>query len=157
MVIIVNEKHKLYYLYLFFYFVYTAHNDLFQHVGLNGNVEVHLLPFYSFGCDHRSVQPARFPCLTILGPKLSVACTRSAMATKPKKASQNKSCKRTGYMLGALCNKLLTIYATAKTGWEVNPPPPPWLCVSLPVCLYISVICVSFLSCFSFCLCNFWT
>ena len=37
-------------------------------------------------------------------------------------------------MQGALCNKLLTIYATAKTGWEVNPP---FLTLSLSVCLSV--------------------
>lgn len=74
-----------------------------------------VLPFYSFGCVLRRVHSARFSGVTILDPKLLVACMRSVMSNTQKNF-QNKSCKRTGYMQGALCNKLLTIYATAKTG-----------------------------------------
>lgn len=46
-----------------------------------------------------------------------VSCLEPMMSNgERKKNSQNKSCKRTSYMQAALCNKLLTIYATAKTG-----------------------------------------
>lgn len=103
-------------------------------------MEENMWPFHGFGCILRSVQPARFSSLTILGPKLLVACMRSVMSNTRKKNSQNKSCKRTGYMQGALCNKLLTIYATAKTGWEVNPHSVSFcLSVSLPLSLCASV------------------
>lgn len=70
-----------------------------------------------------------FPVWLFLAHKLLVACMRSVMSDT-KKNSQNKSCKHTGYMPGALSNKLLTIHATAKTGWEVNPPS-----LTLPLCL----------------------
>ena len=85
---------------------------------------------FTLWCAH----DARFSSsLTILGPKLSIARTRSTMSDAQKN-SQNKSCKRTGSMQAALCNKLLTIYATAKTGWEVNPP-----CLSLSLSVSLSV------------------
>lgn len=127
---------------------FLLHPIIFKNIRDYVYMEVNLLPFYSFVCILRSAQDVSFSSLTISGSKLLVACTRSVMSDAEKNC-QNKSCKRTGYMQGALWNKLLTIYATAKTGWEVNPRS---ISVSLsvcpPLCLYF---CLSVLSVYFFC------
>lgn len=68
-----------------------------------------------------------------------VASIRS-MTSRTQNTPWKKTCKHTSYMQGALCNKLLTIYATAKTGWEVNPSSLcAWLSVSLSISISVSL------------------
>lgn len=115
---------------------------------------VDLLPFASSGCILRSARPASALQFDYFRPK-ALSCLHEVSDvrhTHTKKTPKTNHAS-TGYMQGALCNKLLTVYATAKTGWEVNPP---FLTLSLSVCLSLSVylsvrLCLS-LQYFSFCL-----